>query len=95
MCHQKVYIFTLIIGNVMYFLQYGCLFLDQVLKDIKHHLNRVNIAYSLYPTPIILSLSAITSNNLKAVFKKINSLVWELRLSRSTASSCSKPAAAV
>lgn len=40
------------------FLEYGCFPLDQVLKDIKHHLNGVSIADRLHPTPIISNLSA-------------------------------------
>ena len=41
---SKGYVFVLVIGNVMYFLEYGYFPLDQVLKDIRYHLHSVNIA---------------------------------------------------
>lgn len=58
MSHQKGIYFH--ISNWKYdVLSKVWLFLDRVLKDIKHHLNSMNIAYRLYPIPIILSFSAI------------------------------------
>lgn len=59
MNESRGYIFIVIIGNMMHFLEYSCFPLDQVLKDIKHHLNSVNTAERLHPKPVTLNLFAM------------------------------------